>query len=877
MPDGTIKYRARNTVDPSGINGQSVYNGTAGVDRIYGGNDNDTFWGGEGNDIIEGGDGADIALGGEGDDIITDLAGDDVPKGGPGNDAIDAGPGLDILMGGDGKDFTNGGANANETFAGAGDDFVMLGESLDAAFGDSGDDWEEGGNQPDLMQGDSGNLFFLDDSQKPGHDILVGQGGDDDYDMEGGDDIGVGGPGIEKVAGASGYDWEIGQGDPQAQDLDLALPIPPLDILTVGVRDKFNEVEALSGGKLDDKLRGDDLVPSAVGGAGFIGCDVLDQAGVDRIAGLGDLVTALPTLTSDVVAASASKDCPLLTGTNVWGDGNILLGGGGSDLLEGRGANDIIDGDRYLGVRLSVRTDPNNAATEIGSASIEAPGQSAMTSRYLKDANGNLTGPTLQEAVFAGTVNPGNIVAVREILTGSGGTDSAVFTGPEADYTVTTTGGDGTLGSPGSTTTVTDNVGTDGTDTVRNVERLVFADTVAPSAPVIGAATAGNGQATVNFIPAAGGVATSFEVRVVNAAGTQVGALQTADAGATSLVVTGLTNGTPVRFQVRALNAIGTSAFSALSNSVTPSAPVLASAPAIGTATAGNAQVTVRWTAPAAVPSAPVTQFRVRVFVGTGATPAREITVGNVTNTVVTGLINGTGYTFDVSAINAAGTGAASARTPLITPRTEFVAPTITARTPAAGATSVSQTNNLTVTFSEPVANVTTGTVVLRLGTTVIPASVTYNNATRTATVNPTANLLADRTYSLAVSSVRDTAGNTIAFTSWQFTTGPAPTVVSVTPAIGATNVSRTANVTVRYSEPVTNVNTATVVLRRGGLTGPVVTATVTYNAANRTATLNPSATLVANTTYTMATSSVLDLAGNPLAFRSWTFRTGAV
>jgi hypothetical protein len=879
MADGTIKYRGRNAVDPSGINGQSVYNGTAGVDRIYGGNDSDTFWGGEGNDIIEGGDGADVALGGEGDDIITDLAGDDVPKGGPGNDAIDAGPGLDIIMGGDGKDFTNGGANANETFAGAGDDFVMLGQSLDAAFGDSGDDWEEGGDQPDLMQGDSGNLFFLDDSQKPGHDVLVGQGGDDDYDMEGGDDIGVGGPGIEKVAGASGYDWETGQGDPQPQDLDLDLPLVPLDILTADVRDKFNEVEAASGWKFDDKIRGDDVVPSGVGGGGFIGCNVLDQAGLDRIAGLDDLVPALNTPADTVIAASASGDCPLLTaGSNVWGDGNVLLGGGGSDLLEGRGADDIIDGDRYLGVRLSVRTDPNNPATEIGSASIEALGQSAMASRYLKDASGNLTGATLQEAVFAGTVNPGNIVAVREILTGSGGTDSAVFTGLEADYTVTTTGGDGTLGSPGSTTTVTDNAGTDGTDTVRNVERLVFADTVAPSAPIIGAAAAtGSGQATVNFTPAAGGVATSFQVRVVNAAGTQVGALQTADAGATSLVLTGLANGTPVRFQVRAVNAIGTSAFSALSNAVTPSAPVLASAPAIGTATAGIAQATVRWTAPAAVPSAPVTQFRVRVFVGAATTPTREVTVGNVTNTVITGLINGTGYTFDVAAINTAGTGAASARSALTTPRTEFVAPTITARTPASGATSVSQTNNLSVTFSEPVANVTTGTVVLRLGTTVIPATVTYNNATRTATVNPNATLLADRTYSLAASSVRDTAGNTIAFTSWQFTTGPAPTVASVTPGIGANNVGRTANMTVRYSEPVTSVSTGTVVLRRGTLTGPVVTATVTYNAATRTATLNPSATLAANTTYTMATSSVLDLAGNPLAFRSWTFRTGAV
>ena len=182
-----------------------------------------------------------------------------------------------------------------------GDDFIMLGQSLDAAFGDSGDDWEEGGDQPDLMQGDSGNLFFLDDSQKPGHDILVGQGGDDDYDMEGGDDIGVAGPGIEKVAGASGYDWEIGVGDPQPQDLDLALPIPPLDILQVGVRDKFNEVEALSGANLNDTLRGDDVVPSAVGGAGFIGCDVLDQAGLNRIAGLDALVPPLNTPLATVV------------------------------------------------------------------------------------------------------------------------------------------------------------------------------------------------------------------------------------------------------------------------------------------------------------------------------------------------------------------------------------------------------------------------------------------------------------------------------------------------------------------------------------------------------------------------------------------------
>jgi Ca2+-binding RTX toxin-like protein len=469
MPDGTIKYRASNPVDPAGINGQAVYNGSVNADRIHGGVDNDTMWGGGGNDVIEGNDGADTVLGGDGNDVITDSNGDDILKGGPDNDAIDGGPGLDLLLGGDGRDFINGGANSNETFAGEDDDFVIAGEGLDAVFGGGGNDWAEGGDGPDLLIGDSSNLFFLDDSQKPGNDILLGQGGDDDYDMEGGDDIGVAGPGVEKVAGASGYDWETGEYDPQPQDADLDLPIAPLDILQVGVRDRYNEVEALSGGPFDDKLRGDDIIPRTRGGGGFIGCDVLDQAGVDRIEGLSELIPSLPTPLDEVVNASASKECPVLAGTQVWGEGNILLGGGGNDLLEGRGGDDIIDGDRYLSVRLSVRTDPDNAATEIGSAT-------GMNAQYQRDSDGTPTGPTLQQAVFAGTVDPANIIVVREILTSGEGTDTAAFSDFESNYTITTTGGDGTVGSPGSVTMVQHNSGEDGTDTLRNIEQLVFGD-----------------------------------------------------------------------------------------------------------------------------------------------------------------------------------------------------------------------------------------------------------------------------------------------------------------------------------------------------------------------------------------------------------------
>ncbi|MDJ0339903.1 peroxidase family protein [Cryobacterium sp. PH31-O1] len=986
MPDGTIKYRARNSLDPAGINGQSVYNGALGVNRMFGGNDNDTFWGGAGNDIIEGGGGADVALGGEGNDILTDLGGDDVSKGGPGNDAINAGPGLDIVMGGEGNDFTNGGANANVTFGGAGDDFIILGEGIDEALGDSGDDWEEGGDQPDLLIGDSSNLFFLDDSQKPGSDILIGQGGDDDYDMEGGDDVGLAGPGIEKVAGGSGYDWEIGLGDPQPQDADLALPFPALGVLQVGVRDKFNEAEALSGANLNDILRGDDVVPSAVGGGGFIGCDVLDQDGLNRIDGLDALVPPLATPLSAVVAQSASNDCPILTGANVWGDGNILLGGGGSDLIEGRGADDIIDGDAYLNVRLSVRTNPSDPATEIGSASVENAGQTAMASQYLRDGAGNLTGQTLQEAVFAGVVDPGNIVTVREILSGSGGTDTAQFSGLTSDYEVTTTGGDGTLGSAGSTTTVLDNRGTDGTDTLRNVERLQFSDTVAPGTPTAVNAVAGNGQATVDWIASLTGIPTSFSVKVLDSAGAQVGALRTAAGTAFNLVVTGLTNGSSYTFQVSATNAEGTSAFSASSNAVTPSAPVVqvvAGAPTIGTPVAGNAQVTVNWTAPAPVanqapitgyrvrtfvgasttatrtsnvasqssvtitvltngtgytfdvaainavgtgpasarsvvvtPTAPVVQvvagapvigtpvagnasatvnwaapapvanqapitgYRVRTFIGAGATATGTTTVANVTSAVIGSLTNGTGYTFDVAAINAVGTGAASARSAVVTPRTDFVLPTVTARTPAADARSISQTGNLTATFSEPVTGVSGTTFVLRRGTTVIAAVVSYNATTRVATLNPSVTLLTDRTYTATLSGIRDAAGNTMATSTWSFITGPAPTITTRTPAAGATAVRRNANVTATFSEDITGVSATTVRITRVS-TGAVVTSAAAFNATTNVLTINPSVTLTSNVQYrvtiTGGNTSVRDLIGNPLVTSTWTFTTGTV
>ncbi len=488
LPDGTIRYRATNTVDPPGINGQSVYNGTLGIDRIYGGNDNDTFWGGADNDIINGGDGDDVALGGLGNDIITDSAGEDILKGGPGNDAIDGGLGLDIILGGEGSDFTNGGAGFNETHGSAGNDFAIAGEGADEVFGDSGDDWIEGGLQPDSLVGDSGSLMFADNNV-PGNDILIGQAGDDAYTMEGGDDIGVVGPGVERTAGAAGYDWAIGLGDPQPQDFDLEELLIRHPVGAPALQDRFAEVEAISGAQSNDILRGDNLVPANVVGGGIlgnIGCNALDQAGLDRIAGLDALVPPLTTPSGPIIAASVTQNC-LLNG-NVWGAGNIILGGGGSDLIEGRGGDDIIDGDSYLSVRLSVRTNPADPATETGTTDLLSG-----TATGAGDFGPDTGGMTLQEAVFAGLVDPGNIVAVREVLPlgANPDVDTALFTGSRIDYTITP--------GPNGMQTVTDNVlGGDGSDTLYNIEELRFAGASRPvlvpltgTSPAIGAAPVG--------------------------------------------------------------------------------------------------------------------------------------------------------------------------------------------------------------------------------------------------------------------------------------------------------------------------------------------------------------------------------------------------
>jgi hypothetical protein len=62
-----------------------------------------------------------------------------------------------------------------------------------------------------------------------------------------------------------------------------------------------------------------------------------------------------------------------------------------------------------------------------------------------------------------------------------------------------------------------------------------------------------------------------------------------------------------------------------------------------------------------------------------------------------------------------------------------------------------------------------------------VPAAVTYDDATRTATLNPNANLAGSATYTATLSGARDAAGNTMAPLTWSFTTGSGSAITNAT------------------------------------------------------------------------------------------------
>jgi hypothetical protein len=184
----------------------------------------------------------------------------------------------------------------------------------------------------------------------------------------------------------------------------------------------------------------------------------------------------------------------------------------------------------------------------------------------------------------------------------------------------------------------------------------------APNAPAITGVTSGNGQVDVAFTaPADNGGSTITTYTATSSPGGITGTLSQAGGG--TITVSGLTNGTAYTFTVTATNALGTSAASAASASATPA--TVPDAPAITGVTTVYGQADVAFTAPTDNGGSTITTYTATSSPGSFTGTLSQAGSGTIT---VSGLTNGTAYTFTVTATNALGTSAASAASASITP-----------------------------------------------------------------------------------------------------------------------------------------------------------------------------------------------------------------
>jgi hypothetical protein len=119
----------------------------------------------------------------------------------------------------------------------------------------------------------------------------------------------------------------------------------------------------------------------------------------------------------------------------------------------------------------------------------------------------------------------------------------------------------------------------------------------------------------------------------------------------------------------------------------------IADAPTMGTATAGDGQASVSFTAPLSDGGAEITLYSVT------SSPGGLTGTGSASPLVVAGLSNGTAYTFTVTATNAAGTGQMSAASNAVTPNASQ-----TISFPNPGAQAFGSTPTLTATASSGLA-----------------------------------------------------------------------------------------------------------------------------------------------------------------------------
>ncbi|PWF93109.1 hypothetical protein DD549_04520 [Shewanella algae] len=597
----------------------------------------------------------------------------------------------------------------------------------------------------------------------------------------------------------------------------------------------------------------------------------LSNNSVSQSGGSNAVVGTLTTTDADV---GDSFSYALIAGSGDTNNGSFNLSG---DSLRANNASTLVGGSYSIRVQT---TDSGNATFE-----------KAFSITVVDDLAPEVTGMTIDGSPADTATSISYTVSFNELannistddfnLTNTGSAAGNIASvsassGTSVTVTINNISGNGSLRLDlKAATNISDAQANSGPAAYTSGDVHTVAVPTVPGAPIIGTASALDGQAVVNFsAPASdgGSVITSYQVT------SSPGGI-TASGANSPIGVAGLTNGTSYTFTVQAINAVGTSSPSAPSNSVVPKAnqtisfnnpgaqdfgttPTLAATASSGLTpvfsssttgvctitstgtltfvTTGNCSidadqpgdssynaaptVTQSFTVNAVVPGAPMSVSAVAADASatvsfsapasTGGVAINSYTVtsspggftasGTGSPLTVSGLSNGTDYSFTVSASNTAGTGPTSSPSNTVTPKAnqtisfnnpgaqDFGTTPTLAATASSGLTPVfssSTTGVCTITASGTLTFVTTGNCSIDAD----QAGDGSYNAAPTVTQSFTVNAVVPGAPT-SVNAVASDASATVSFSAPASTGGAAISSYTVTSSPGGFTASGTAS-----------------------------------------------------------------------------------
>ncbi len=445
----------------------------------------------------------------------------------------------------------------------------------------------------------------------------------------------------------------------------------------------------------------------------------------------------------------------------------------------------LTDGTAYT-FEVSATTDAGTGPDSADSAPVTpatVPG--APSGASATAGNGSATVTWTAPSFDGGNPISGYTVVSSDSTTPANGAESCIWTAGPLTCTVSgLTNGDAYTFTVSATNSV-------GVGVASSPSNTVTPATV-PDPPTIVSATPGNASATVTWTapPSDGGSAITAYTVVAGDETTPANGGESCiwTAGPLTCTVGGLTNGDAYIFAMSATNEVGDSATSALFGPLTPAA--LPSAPLSVNGVAGDGQVVLSWTPPAQDGGDPVTAYSVTPYIGFIAQPVTTFTSPATTETI-TGLTDGTAYTFEVSATTDAGTGPDSADSAPVTPATVPGAPS--------GASATAGNGSATVTWTAPSfdgGNPISGYTVVSSDSTT-PAnggeSCTWTAGPLTCTVSGLTNGDAYTFTVSATNSVGVGVASSPSNTVTPATVPDPPTIVSATPGNASATVTWTA------------------------------------------------------------------------------------